>query len=261
MRRRPLSIVRWVIWSSIAAVPFWASPSFAQSVDRLPPSSGSPAVAPGAVSPVGVVHIDAPQQVTLEINKAGSGWVALCDSPCDRPVPLDGGYRITGGGIRDSSVFQIDPLVRTTLQVEPTSSAARAIAVVLTVAGGAGLLPIIGVTAIIAGGEIFGAILICPLAAAFETVKSQQASEYANCLGAIATFFAPAYKESWVFVPALAGVAALTGGIVGLATTPQTSVRQSTTSPAAALLSPPPSTLGAARLPQPIFYPVVELRF
>jgi hypothetical protein len=260
VRRRPLSIVRWVISSSIATVPFWASPSLAQSVDRPSPSP-STAVAQGAVSPVGVVHIDAPQQVTLEINQAGSGWVGLCDSPCDRPVPLNAAYRITGGGIRDSSVFQIDPLVRTTLQVEPTSSAARAIAVVLTVVGGAGLLPIIGVTAIIAGGEIFGAILICPLVAAFETVKSQQASEYGNCLGAIATFFAPAYKEPWVFVPALAGVAALTGGIVGLATTPQTSVRQSTTGPAASLLFPPPAALGAVRLPQPILCPVVEARF
>jgi hypothetical protein len=145
--------------------------------------------------------------------------------------------------------------------VDSSSSGAHAIAVVLTVVGAAGLLPVAGVTALIVGGEIFGAILICPLAAAFETVKSQQASEYGNCLGDIATFFAVGYKEPWVWIPALAGVAMLTGGIVGIAATPPTSVRPSPANTGALGPLRPPPLLEGLRFPQTITYPIVETRF
>ncbi len=211
---------------------------------------------------MGVVHIDAPQRVSLEISNGDGDWEPVCVSPCDRAVPLDSAYRITGDGIRNSMTFHLDQAGRTTLAVEPTSSGARTGAVVLTVLGGIGLVPIVGVTSLIVAGEIIGAIFICPLAAAFETVKSQQGVEYGNCLGSIATLFAPGYTEPLVWIPALAGAAMLTGGIVGLANTPHTRVHPSMTSPPAALLPlRSPLAFEAMRLPQPMSYPIVEVGF
>jgi hypothetical protein len=258
MRRR-VSIVRWPV-SLLAAVALCLpTPSFAQSADHSSPS-GSLTATPAAVRPAGIVHIDAPQKVDLEIRNVDGDWERLCASPCDRAVPSDGEYRITGGGIRDSKTFRLDPAQRTTLTIDPTSSGARAGAVILTVVGSVGLLPIAGVSVLLAGGELFGAIFICPLAAAFETVKSQQGAEYGDCLGAVASFFAPAYAEPWVWVPAVAGAAMLTGGIVGLANTPHTGVHASSAS-SAAFRPVRPLTFEAIRLPQPISYPLIDVRF
>lgn len=243
----------------VVAALFQTTPSSAQPANRG--LSGPSPAAPAAVRAMSLVHVDAPQKVNLEVSNGNGDWERLCVSPCDRAVSSEGAYRITGDGIRDSKTFHLDPAGPTTLAVEPTSSGARAGAVVLTVVGSIGLLPIVGVTSLIAAGEIIGAIFICPLAAAFETVKSQQGAEYGNCLGDIATLFAPGYTEAWVWVPALAGAAMLTGGIVGLVATPHTSVRRSMASPAALLPLRQPLAFDAIRLPQPVSLPMVDLHF
>ena len=173
-----------------------------------------------------VVHIDSPEKVDSEVANADGYWEVRCSSPCDCPIAPGELYRITGEGIRDSHSFHLEPGNRTTLHVEPTSSGARAGAVVITILGFAGLAPAVGVSTLIVGGELLGLILICPLAAAFETDKSKQSSEYGTCLGDIATYFSPAYLQPWVWVPGFAGAALLTGGVVWLTQTGATSVTQ-----------------------------------
>jgi hypothetical protein len=232
---------------SVAGVFVGASPAFAQG----PASASAPTV---------LVHVDAPRPVTLETLDQDDRWTAVCTSPCERQVPVDAAYRVTGDGMRNSKTFHLDPVARMTLTVDPTSSSARAIAVVVTVLGSIGLLPIAGVTAFIVAGEILGAIIICPFAAAFETVKSQQGAEYGDCLSGVAGFFSPAYAQPIVWVPAIAGGALLTGGIVGLVGTPRTGVRS--TPPAPPVSSAPlPPTLEALRLPRPAAFPVLAVRF
>ena len=223
------------------------------------PGASAPPVATGAV---GLVHIDAPQPVELQVSSAEGDWDVVCTSPCDRPMPLDRTYRIGGSGIRDSGSFRLDASGRTTLSVDPTSSGARTGAVVLTVVGGIALLPVAGVSALIAAGEVLGVILICPLAAAFETDKSKQSSEYGDCLGGIASTFAPAYTQPFVWIPGVAGAGMFTGGLVLLVSTPRTQVRR-----AAAAATPqglfhePRSTFEAVRLPAPVVYPLLRMTF
>ena len=210
-----------------------------------------------------VVHIEAPQAVDLEVLDADGSWERRCTSPCNRPVPAGQAYRVTGSGIRDSKAFELDAGNRASLQVEPTSSAGRAGAVVITVVGAAGLGPGAVVTSLIVGGEVIGAILICPFVAAFETVKSQQGPMYGNCLGDIATYLAAGYVQPWVWIPALGGVVLLTGGIVWLTKTPATAVTQSVGAPAAAVVRPlaPELALAGARLPAPLVFPVIDGHF
>ncbi|HLK39571.1 MAG TPA: hypothetical protein VKU41_22600 [Polyangiaceae bacterium] len=238
---------------AVCAGSFAATTATATEPVPAPP----PVVATGAV---GVVHIDAPEPVELQVSSGDGDWDVVCTSPCDRPMRLDRTYRIGGSGIRDSRTFRLDASGRTTLSVEPTSSGARTGAVVLTVVGGIALLPVAGVSALIAVGEVLGVILICPLAAAFETDKSKQSSEYGDCLGGIASTLAPAYTQPFVWIPGVAGAGVLTGGLVLLASTPRTQVRRAAATPQS-LFHEPRSTLAGVRLPEPVVYPLVRMTF
>jgi hypothetical protein len=105
-----------------------------------------------------------------------------------------------------------------------------------------------------------GVIFICPFVAAFAS-KPQQSSAYGSCLGDIAAYFAPGYTKPWVWIPAVAGVASLAGGIALLSTNGHSTVSQSAST---AVAFPVPSATGAfeaVRLPQAITYPVIDLRF
>src|SRR3984957_812685 len=155
----------------------------ASRVAAAQPADASIPAAAAQTKPV-VVHIDAPQPVTLEVLDRNDDWQPVCTSPCDKPLPSTETYRITGAGIRDSKKFGLDDKAPQTLRVEPSSSGGHAMAIVVTVIGSAGLLPGLGVTAVIVGGEIIGVILICPIAIAFVS-QNQQNSEYGNCLGTI----------------------------------------------------------------------------
>jgi hypothetical protein len=201
--------------------------------------------------------------VNLEGSYPDGSWRTVCTSPCDGAVPADGVYRIGGDGLRTSKSFHLDASGRTTLTVEPASSGGHTLSVVLVVVGSIALLPVAGVTALIVVGEVAGAILICPLAAAFETVKSQQGAEYGDCMTGIAGFFAVGYAQPWVWGPGIAGAAMLTGGIVGLASSGRTTVRGSPTPSAATVpwIAPSLGSGLALRTPQPMLYPLVGFRF
>jgi hypothetical protein len=257
-----LRIVLGTAAGAVLATWLGEAPAMAQGVG---PSSTAPAAPAAALAPTVVVHVDAPRPVTLETLDRNGEWARVCTSPCDQALAADGTFRVRGDGIRDSRSFRLDPVARTTLTIEPTSSGARAGAVVVTVLGAIALVPIAAVTSLIVAGEALGVIFICPLAAAFETVKSQQGAEYGDCLGAIAGFFAPGYAQPIVWVPGIVGGVALTGGIIGLASTPRTAVL---VSPAQAV-APTPSVAptpaaGAAQaslFPRPVIYPLIDLRF
>jgi hypothetical protein len=50
----------------------------------------------------GLLHIDAPQAVSLETLTRDGDWTRVCSSPCDASVPVGATYRIRGaGGVRD----------------------------------------------------------------------------------------------------------------------------------------------------------------
>ena len=221
--------------------------ALAQSTDPAPPAATRPMV---------VVHLEAPQPVSLEVrNGDDDDWEVLCTAPCDRAVPATEVYRIIGPGLRPSNTFHLDPGSRVTLRVDPSSSGGRTGAVVVTVVGGVALVPVVGVTALVVGGEIVGAILGCPLVAAFASNKDQQSSMYTQCLADIGNFFGRGYAQPYVWIPGIAGVVLLTTGIVWLARTPHTGVTQAASSAAMAL--PPvmwtdlPPRIEAIRLPPP----------
>ncbi len=242
-----------------------AAPARAQGGGPAPAAPVAPAA---ALAPTVVVHVDAPRPVTLEILDRNDEWARVCTSPCDQALASDGTFRVRGDGIRDSRSFRLDPVARTTLTIEPTSSGARAGAVVVTVLGAIALVPIAAVTSLLVAGEALGLIFICPLAAAFETVKSQQGAEFGDCLGAIGGFFAPGYAQPIVWVPGIVGGVALTGGIIGLASTPRTAVLVSPSPPGAGgapspSVAPTPAA-GATQanlFPRPVIYPLIDFRF
>ncbi len=229
------------------------------SAAAQPADASIPAVA--QTKPV-VVHVDAPESVTLEMLDRNGDWQPICTSPCDKPLPSTETYRITGAGIRDSRKFGLDDKAPQTLRVEPTSSVGHAMAVVVTVLGIAGLVPGLSVTTSILAGEIAGVILICPIAIVF-VPQNQQSSEYGNCLGSIATFFGQGYASPFVWAPALASVVLLPAGIAWVVNTPPTAVKMSATG-AAAWSAPPalaPVRYDALSLPSPTIVPIVNIPF
>lgn len=52
------------------------------------------------------VRITGSDNAILE-RDTGESWVDACRAPCDRLVPANGSYRITGAGIRDSDPFTL----------------------------------------------------------------------------------------------------------------------------------------------------------
>lgn len=192
---------------------------------------------PAASSPVVQIHLDAPADVSLEVQN-DDGWETVCRAPCDRPLPTAPPYRVVAPGMRDSRTFHVDPSSRLTLHVEPTSAAGHGVAVAVTVVGGVAMIPAAGTTVALVVGELAGLILLCPIVTAFAS-KSQQNAAYGNCLGDIGTFFAKGYTQPWVWIPAVAGAGALTGGIIGIVSTPPSAVTQSSAVPGAAFTLPP----------------------
>jgi hypothetical protein len=82
------------------------------------------------VRSAGWVHIDAPTTTSLEWSnphgREPGGWVTVCAGPCDRPLPTDGAYRISGEGLKTSDAFAlgVDPGESETLHVHGASRAA-----------------------------------------------------------------------------------------------------------------------------------------
>jgi hypothetical protein len=212
-----------------------------------PAPAPAPSAPPAATRPMVVVHLDSPQPVTLE-GRSGDDddWEVMCTAPCDRPVPTTFVYRITGSGVRTSRTFHVDAGSRVTLQVDPSSSAGHAGAIVITVVGSVGLVPIAVVTALLLGGWLGGAIFVCPIVTAFAQPQSAQSAAYGNCMGYITNGLAPGYTQPYVWIPAVAGTALLTAGIVWIVKTPPSRVSQTAATPPVAM----PAVMTTDQLPR-----------
>jgi hypothetical protein len=161
-----------------------------------------------------------------------------------------------------SNVFAITPQPRVTLKVDPSTKQSRVGGIVFIVLGAAGLVPGGVVTVGVASFFVFGAILVCPIAAAFNV-------NYGDCVVGAAALPATAYASPYVWGPAIAGGVFLTAGAVWLASTAGGHPTNVTTG----LLPPAPATalrplpqwhtleMSAGALPPPAAVPLVSGSF
>ncbi len=92
-----------VDWRGIAKIRYAAE----STEPTAPPAPALPAPVPPPALPV-FVHVDGPDAAVLQIDATGDdGWKNLCHLPCDRSLPADGRYRISGSGLRDSVSFKL----------------------------------------------------------------------------------------------------------------------------------------------------------
>jgi hypothetical protein len=122
-------------------------------IERKTMTAGStpPQAAPAAAPvPSVYVHIDSPQRVSVDRTTRGHAEHA-CDSPCDKWLPLDGDYRISGEGMPQSSNFTLrgNSGDRVTVHVEPGSKGPAAAGWVLFGVGTAGV--VVGLTLLLTG--------------------------------------------------------------------------------------------------------------
>lgn len=93
----------------------------------------------GALSESILVHLEGDEDAVLELqdrNDKGS-FSPVCHAPCDKMVPLDAMYRITGEGIRDSRPFKLAGAggQAVSVNVNPGHRGAFAGGIVMTVLG------------------------------------------------------------------------------------------------------------------------------
>jgi hypothetical protein len=96
------------------------------------PVVAAPAPAEGRV----YVHMTGAEDATLEHGN-GRTWATVCQSPCDRWVALEGGYRVGGPGIRSSAMFSLSATDggRVDLDVDASSKSAFVGGIVATSLG------------------------------------------------------------------------------------------------------------------------------
>ena len=71
-------------------------------VQSAPPGAAAPSAA------AAFVHLEGDDDAVLEMRgPQGGDFVAMCQSPCDRALPLDAMYRIGGSGVRKSTNFKL----------------------------------------------------------------------------------------------------------------------------------------------------------
>lgn len=177
-----------------------------------------PQVAPAPQPPgeLGIVHLETSDDVELEMQQSGQ-WITVCHAPCNRPLPLDANYRINGSGIRTSAPFRLQRGA-TNLLVDASSSTLHGFSIAITVVGVVGAVPALGVTSILVVGMFFGFALICPI------VDGTSSTSYGECLGDVGAFFGNWYAYPGVWIPGVAGAALITGGVIGLASSPKSTV-------------------------------------
>ncbi|MGH7282903.1 MAG: hypothetical protein ACRELY_15370, partial [Polyangiaceae bacterium] len=76
-------------------------------------------------------------EVVLQMQQGGA-WETACNSPCDRELPLDSNYRVTGSNVRTSGAFRLlaKPGDHVTLDVNAGSSAGFSGGVAMALLGG-----------------------------------------------------------------------------------------------------------------------------
>jgi hypothetical protein len=112
------------------------------------PAPAPPPPPPASTGPrqgSATIHIEGADGASLE-RSTGGGWEDVCTAPCDKEMPLEGAYRLSGGGIRDSNGFafgEANPGDRVTIRTNTSSSVAHGFGIGFVIAG-----PIIGFTGI-----------------------------------------------------------------------------------------------------------------
>ncbi|HLK41501.1 MAG TPA: hypothetical protein VKU41_32350 [Polyangiaceae bacterium] len=79
------------------------------------------------------VHMDAPPEARIQQDKTGDDdWATVCQTPCDKQLPMEFWYRVVGEGIRPSGEFALrgTPGGRETVRVDPASKAAFTVGVI-----------------------------------------------------------------------------------------------------------------------------------
>jgi hypothetical protein len=105
------------------------------------PEAYGPQLAPPIELPSAVlVHVSSKGAARLERREVGERWIAVCDAPCDRELPLADDYRIAYGtkGQTAGPPFRLRPASGAVeLKVHPSSVGGQAGGTVLVVLGSA----------------------------------------------------------------------------------------------------------------------------
>ncbi|MEO6576618.1 MAG: hypothetical protein ABIP89_22415, partial [Polyangiaceae bacterium] len=119
---------------AVAALFLVAQPAFAEE----------PMVTVSTVDPPPVakifVTLDATSDLVIE-RMRGSNWDVVCTGTCGELLPLDGYYRVSGPGIRDSKPFRLEgaPGERLTITADTGSTGVYDAGIVFTLTGGLAL--------------------------------------------------------------------------------------------------------------------------
>ena len=110
-------------------------------VQGQPPGQQAPQ---GAVSESVLVHMEGDEEAVLEVQDRGDkrSFQPVCHAPCNKMLPLDAMYRITGEGIRESRTFKLVGAAGQAIQlnVNPGHSGGFAGGLVMTIIGPVALL-------------------------------------------------------------------------------------------------------------------------
>jgi hypothetical protein len=131
----------------IASAPLvlFSVPSYADGDTPSAAAAPAPAAAPAAATASDgtvAIHLNSDSPVTLQ-HRSGenSAWETLCTSPCDAKGPVGDQYLLTGEGLNDSKVFNIDGSKgKVTLDVSPGSKKKAVVGTGFLIGGGVVLL-------------------------------------------------------------------------------------------------------------------------
>jgi hypothetical protein len=142
----PTGEIAMVQWSEIARIEQGGAkpppPPPPTSTAWTPPPPPPPNVAPPLTGPKLLVHLDSSRPVRLARYETTRGvWDDMCDSPCDKQVPVEGDYRIEGIGVRPSNRFSMQGKAGERVVID-VSAASKGWFAVGLVSGGLGLTAI-----------------------------------------------------------------------------------------------------------------------
>jgi hypothetical protein len=118
------------------------------------PSVSVVVTAPASSGAMVMVHMDGDMVNLEQRNEANRGWTVVCTSPCDKSLPLESTYRLTGSGKTNSRPFLLEGKAgdHVILNVEAGSSGGLGGGIALTAIGGPILL--IGLLVIAVGASV-----------------------------------------------------------------------------------------------------------
>jgi hypothetical protein len=94
--------------------------------------------------PTALAQVDGPPSLRLELRNPPSAWTPVCPLPCLEPVPLGVEYRVTGNGVRSSSVMELVAAPGQRVVVEARAGGSQGAYVGGIVLGSAGGVAILG---------------------------------------------------------------------------------------------------------------------